>query len=158
VARPQASRRDLDDLKHRLTHWLARHLPAAADPRIATLDVPASNGMSSETVLFDATWRVDGAARTESFVARVAPDPSAVPVFPTYDLDRQFRVVRLVGETSSVPVPRVFWSEPDAGPLGAPPHPGSDLASWTTMWPARRQRPRQASSATVVERTMSPPS
>ena len=120
VARPQASRRDPDELKQRLECWLARHLPAAAAPRIATLDVPASNGMSSETVLFDASWQEDGTAQTASLVARVAPDPSAVPVFPTYDLDRQFQVVRLVGETSSVPVPRVYWSEPDAGPLGAP--------------------------------------
>src|SRR2546429_834837 len=44
-------------------------------------------------------------------VARLAPDPSAVPVFPTYDLIRQARTIALVAEKSSVPVPRIYWSE-----------------------------------------------
>ena len=120
VARPQASRLDPAALQQRLERWMARQLPAGAAPHIAALDVPASNGMSSETVLFDATWVEAGVTQTAALVARVAPDPSTVPVFPTYDLDRQFQVVRLVGATSSVPVPRVYWSEPDAAALGAP--------------------------------------
>jgi aminoglycoside phosphotransferase (APT) family kinase protein len=120
TARPQASRRDLAELKHRLESWLARQLPAGAEPRVSALEVPASNGMSSETVLFGATWREGDSARAESLVARVAPEASTVPVFPVYDLDRQFQVMRLVAATTSVPVPHVYWSEPDSAPLGAP--------------------------------------
>jgi aminoglycoside phosphotransferase (APT) family kinase protein len=120
VARPPASRRDLADMQHRLESWLARQLPAGAEPRVSALEVPAANGMSSETVLFDAAWREGEAARAESLVARVAPEASSVPVFRTYDLDRQFRVMRQVAATSSVPVPRGYWSEPDSGPLGTP--------------------------------------
>jgi aminoglycoside phosphotransferase (APT) family kinase protein len=76
--------------------------------------------MSSETLLFDATWHEGDAVRSESLVARVAPEPSAVPVFPVYDLDRQFRVMGLVAAHTAVPVPRVWWSEPDREPLGQP--------------------------------------
>ncbi len=76
--------------------------------------------MSSETVLFDATWNESGRGGTRSLVARLAPEDSAVPVFPRYDLDRQARVIRLVGERTDVPVPRVRWFEPDPTPLGSP--------------------------------------
>ncbi|MEI4896514.1 hypothetical protein Q8G71_35050, partial [Klebsiella pneumoniae] len=76
--------------------------------------------MSSETLLFGATWREGNGTRSEPLVARVAPDASAVPVFRSYDMDRQFQVMRLVAAHSSVPVPRTYWSEPDGAPLGAP--------------------------------------
>jgi aminoglycoside phosphotransferase (APT) family kinase protein len=119
-ARPRTSTRDPGDLRARLERWLEEHLPRGAGPVVSELEIPASNGMSSETLLFVASWREGGAERTESLVARVAPDPSAVPVFPVYDMDRQFRVMQRVRELSTVPVPRVLWSEPDARPLGAP--------------------------------------
>lgn len=72
--------------------------------------------MSSETILFEADWK-DG---SERFVARVAPDPGDVTVFPSYDLERQFRLLKLVGELTSVPVPKVHWYEPDPSVIGSP--------------------------------------
>jgi len=120
VARPTTSRRDLGDLKQRLERWVARQLPAGAEPRVSALEMPASNGMSSDTVLFDLVWREAGDTRTEALVARVAPEPSAVPVFRVYDLDRQFQVMRLVAAKTPVPIPRLYWSEPDSAPLGVP--------------------------------------
>ena len=53
-------------------------------------------------------------------MARIAPDAADVPVFPSYDLDRQFRVIDDVGRLSPVPVPELYWSEPDAQHVGAP--------------------------------------
>jgi aminoglycoside phosphotransferase (APT) family kinase protein len=76
--------------------------------------------MSSETLVFDVRFHDAGAARSEAFVARLAPDPRDVPVFPRYDLEAQFRVMRLVGERSRVPVPRVRWLELDPAHLGSP--------------------------------------
>ena len=76
--------------------------------------------MSSETVLFDATWTTDGARVRHELVARIAPEPSSVPVFQHYDLDSQFRVMAKVRELSDVPVPEVHWLEEDPGPLAAP--------------------------------------
>jgi aminoglycoside phosphotransferase (APT) family kinase protein len=118
--RPQTSTRDLGELRDRLVAWLTRQLPPGADPRVSEFDVPDSNGLSSETVLFDLTWRDGDATRVDRLVARLAPMGSAVPVFPTYDLERQYRALEGVATLSSVPVPHVRWLELDAGPLGSP--------------------------------------
>jgi aminoglycoside phosphotransferase (APT) family kinase protein len=70
--------------------------------------------------LFDAAWHDDGKEHHERLVARIAPDRGDVPVFATYDLERQFRLIRLVGDLTAVPVPRTFWSEADPAAIGAP--------------------------------------
>jgi aminoglycoside phosphotransferase (APT) family kinase protein len=53
-------------------------------------------------------------------VARLAPDAADVPVFPSYNLEAQFRVMRLVGERSTVAVPPARWFEPDPSHIGTP--------------------------------------
>ncbi len=118
--RPQTSTRDLSDLHDRLVTWIEGRLPPGARPDVSAFDVPSSNGLSSETVLFDVTWHDAGTPRVDRLVARLAPAASAVPVFPSYDLERQYRVLEAVAARSSVPVPHVRWLELDAGPLGSP--------------------------------------
>jgi len=115
--RPQTSTRDRTELQRRLGAWLATVVEGAS---VSDLVVPESNGMSSETLLFEATWAEDGASITRGCAARLSPDPAAVPVFPVYDLERQFRVMRLVAERSSVPVPATLFFEPDESRIGAP--------------------------------------
>ena len=117
---PRTTTRTPQEIAARLESWMNDRLGEGADAKISDVDVPATNGLSSETVLFDAAWNEAGEAHAEALVARLAPESTAVPVFPVYDLERQFRVMQLVGELSSVPVPKVFWSEPDATPLGTP--------------------------------------
>jgi len=75
--------------------------------------------MSSETLLFDASWVDESGPQSAELVARVEPDPGDVPIFPKYDIGMQFRVMRLVAETSPVPVPRPRWLELDPRRLGA---------------------------------------
>ena len=53
-------------------------------------------------------------------VARIEPPATDYPVFTTYDLDMQFRVMRLVRDHTAVPVPETFWYEPDPAVLGGP--------------------------------------
>jgi aminoglycoside phosphotransferase (APT) family kinase protein len=118
--RPTTSTRSTEELRGRLEGWLAGVLPAGASPEVSAVAVPTSTGMSSETLLFEAAWDDGGTPKKESLVARMAPDPGAVPVFPVYDMGRQFETIRLVGELSDVPVPRVRWCEPDGAGLGAP--------------------------------------
>jgi aminoglycoside phosphotransferase (APT) family kinase protein len=113
------SSRDADETGRRLAAWLREVLPDGADPIVEQVTVPEANGMSSETLLFDATWTVDGERRTHALVARVAPDDADVPVFPSYDLELQFRVMQLVGERTEVPVPPVRWLELDPAAIGA---------------------------------------
>lgn len=117
VAVPRSSRNH-DEVRQRLEGWLATKLPAGAAPRIGTIGGSGGTGMSSDTMLFDVTWSDGGTPRSERLVARVAPLGDDVPVFRSYDLDKQFETIRLVGELSEVPVPRVRWYEDDPSLLG----------------------------------------
>ena len=108
------SSRDRDALRARVTEWLAGRV--GTEVAVGEVTSPEGSGMSSETLLFDATW--DGT--THALVARVEPDTADVPVFPTYDLELQYRVMELVGGQSAVPVPATRWYEADPSPLGAP--------------------------------------
>jgi aminoglycoside phosphotransferase (APT) family kinase protein len=118
--RPQTFTRDLEHTRSALEGWLAARRPDAASVHVSQLDIPATNGMSTETLLFDAVWVEDGTERTEPLVARVAPDPANVPVFRQYDLEGQFEIMRQVALQTTVPVPRVHWLERDPSVLGAP--------------------------------------
>lgn len=117
ASRPRTSTRDHAQLHLDLTAWLQQHLPGA---RISALSVPAGNGMSSETLLFDIDFQQNGAAQQLHCVARLPPDAASIPVFPVYDLHKQFHAMRIARERSAVPVPRMLWHEPDASWLGAP--------------------------------------
>ncbi|HET7531258.1 MAG TPA: phosphotransferase family protein [Mycobacteriales bacterium] len=115
------SSRDPETVRVAIESWLTTKLGVAARPRVSNVRGTEANGMSSDTVLFDATWQeVDGSTRDEALVARVAPDLGDVPVFPSYDMQSQFDVLRLAGELSGAPVPDTLWCEPDPGALGAP--------------------------------------
>ncbi|MEC4019117.1 phosphotransferase family protein [Streptomyces sp. H27-D2] len=115
--RPRTTTRDPDELARRLTDWLGARIPGAS---VSGASVPASNGMSSETLLFDIDHPDPAALPVRSCALRLAADPAAYAVFPAYDMVRQYRTMRCVAEHSDVPVPRVFWLEEDSGPLGAP--------------------------------------
>jgi aminoglycoside phosphotransferase (APT) family kinase protein len=116
--RPTTSTRDHSVLREQLQAWLRTKLDGA---EIHEFTVPATTGMSSETVLFDATWPDDTEIRrSDRFVLRLPPDPGSEPVFRVYDMPLQFNVMRLVGERTSAPVPPTLWLETDPTPLGAP--------------------------------------
>ncbi|WP_320671851.1 phosphotransferase family protein [Patulibacter defluvii] len=100
-----------------LTAWLGRVLPDAGEIEVTDLVVPQSSGLSNETILFDAGWTVAGERHQQRFVARVAP--AGEGVFRTYDLAKEFRILRALGEQPGVPVPRVWWLEEDPSVLGA---------------------------------------
>jgi aminoglycoside phosphotransferase (APT) family kinase protein len=116
----QRTSRDPDRLRDRLQAWLAGQLPHGSGASVTAFEATSANGMSSDTILFDATWTEAGHPHDERLVARIAPDTTDIPVFPSYDLDRQFRLLDLVATLTDVPVPRVWWSEPDEQRIGAP--------------------------------------
>lgn len=117
---PQRSSRDTEVVRSHLERWLAHRLGDACRPVVPEIGATTANGMSSDTILFRAEWTEGSRQRNEALVARVAPDVEDVPVFPTYDLARQFEVIRCVGELTSVPVPRTWWLETDARHIGSP--------------------------------------
>lgn len=103
-------RRDAEALRKGLEGW-ARSF-AGNRAVVADVRVPDS-GMANDTVMF----RLDGVA----LVARLAPAPdSPYPTFPSYDLDAQDRVIRLVSERTTVPVPKVVHLERSDEWLGVP--------------------------------------
>ncbi|CCK31540.1 phosphotransferase [Streptomyces davaonensis JCM 4913] len=112
--RPRTTTRDPEDIARRLTAWLGTRLPGA---KAVGVTVPESNGLSSETLLFDIEHPEPP---VRSCALRLAADPAAYTVFPVYDMPCQYRTMRLVAERTDVPVPRVLWLEEDPGPLGAP--------------------------------------
>jgi aminoglycoside phosphotransferase (APT) family kinase protein len=120
--------------------------------------------MSSETIILTGRWEEDGQAREEKWVARVAPTAEDVPVFTSYRMDHQFDVIRLVGEQTGVPVPRVRWLEPTGSVLGTqfflmdyvdgrvPPDvmPYTFGNNWFADAPAENQRELQDSTVEVI--------
>jgi aminoglycoside phosphotransferase (APT) family kinase protein len=120
AARPEESRRDPEQTRLGVQRWLGTVLPEGAEPTVDAVHVPERNGMSSETVLVDASWVVDGERRPQELVFRIAPDDSAVPVFADYDFPSQYRVMDEVRRVSDVPVPEVLWLEMDDRHIGAP--------------------------------------
>lgn len=116
----QRSSRDASTLPARLAEWLSTVLPEGADPVVTLHSGIDTNGMSSETLILDATWTEDGEARFGEYVARVAPAAEDLPVFPNYALQDQYDTMRIVGEQTDVPVPAVRWMEPTGEVLGTP--------------------------------------
>jgi len=120
VSRLQRSTRDTSALPEVMSRWLSTVLPGGAAPDVTVESGVDANGMSSETIILTARWTQDDKRTEQRFVTRVAPTDQDVPVFPSYRLDHQFEVIKLVGELTDVPVPRVRWLEPTGGVLGAP--------------------------------------
>jgi aminoglycoside phosphotransferase (APT) family kinase protein len=164
VERLQRSSRDVTTLPAVMSQWLSTVLPGGATPQINIESGIDSTGMSSETIIFTARWQQDGQQVTQKLVARVAPTAEDVQVFPTYRLDHQFDVIRMVGELTDVPVPKVRWIEPTGDVLGTPfflmDHvegqvppdvmPYTFGGNWFADAPAERQRELQDATVAVL--------
>ena len=113
-ARPSASQRDTEQLRVDFERWLRRRRPGAG---VAHATMPASNPMSSETIVVEAGW--DG--EPHRLVVRIAPHPTASPVFPHKDMRGQYLTLqRLRTQLHRPAVPPVLWCETDPSVLGAP--------------------------------------
>ncbi len=114
--------RDPAEVEAVLGRWLQGQLGEEASPEIIECTSPQGNGMSSETLLFTARWRdvATGEVGQHDLVARIEPPAGAYPVFTTYDLAMQYRVMQLVGEATRVPVPTMLFFEADPTFLGGP--------------------------------------
>ncbi|MBD0862479.1 phosphotransferase family protein [Gordonia sp. zg691] len=111
---------DLDEVGAKLADWLAQRLHTSQRPVVSNVRKPEHSGMSSISVLFDVVWSEGGEDKTAGLVARLAPEASAFPVFPGYDLDLQRAVMDLVGAQTDLPTPRVRWVENSPDVLGTP--------------------------------------
>lgn len=171
VSRLQHSSRDVSVLPSVLSRWLSTRMPGGVTPTVTVESGVESNGMSSETILLTGRWEADGSPVEQRWVARVAPTTEDVPVFPTYRMDHQFEVLRLVGELTDVPVPRVRWIDDEGAVLGTPfflmdhvsgvvppdvmPYTFGD--NWFADAPAQRRRELQDATVEVLAKLHSIP-
>lgn len=100
-----------------LLKWLRGKLPQATDLDVSDLKA-AEGGSSSETLFFDLAITEAGTSRRESLVLRI--QAAGYQVYQDPSVERQYRVMAMVGRESAAPVPRVLWYEGDASILGAP--------------------------------------
>jgi aminoglycoside phosphotransferase (APT) family kinase protein len=114
------SERDIPALTAALQQWLSAQPDVPGVPTVTGVRGPDSNGLSSTSVLFEVTWTGQGTDTVGSYVARLAPEDDAVPVFPRYDLATQYELISRVAAACSIPLPQLRWNVPDGGPLGTP--------------------------------------
>jgi aminoglycoside phosphotransferase (APT) family kinase protein len=171
ISRLEHSSRDLSTLPDLMSDWLSTVMPGGVRPEITVESGVDSNGMSSETIILTGRWDEGGQRREEKWVARVAPTAQDVPVFSSYRMDHQFDVIRLVGEQTDVPVPRVRWLEPTGSVLGTPfflmdyvegqvppdVMPYTFGNNWFADSPAERQRELQDNTVEVIAKIHSIP-
>ena len=116
---PEPFARDLESTRLRLAHWLGSKLPTASHINISELVKPGASGFSSDTLIFDLSYREGGETRSRKAVIRIEPDPAAFRVFPFYDVGTQFELMKALGEKSDVPVPQMLWRESESAILGS---------------------------------------
>ncbi|HLI54904.1 MAG TPA: phosphotransferase family protein [Acidimicrobiales bacterium] len=115
----QRSSRDAEKLRDGLRRSLAAHLPGT-DHEVRSVRGTSATGMSSETLIFEATWTEGRVRRREGLVARVAPSAEDAPVFPSYDMPGQFATIETVARLTEVPVPPPRWCDPGSELIGSP--------------------------------------
>jgi len=107
---------DVAELQPKLLAWLGQKMPQARNLSISGME-RAGSGFSNETWLFNLSWQEDEGPRSEGMVLRYTP--RSHPMFPEYDLSKQFRIMQCLQQTD-VPVAKVHWFEQDVNLLGVP--------------------------------------
>lgn len=102
----------------RLASWLPKALLVSAPVEVHDVQMPTASGMSSETVLFEATWNADGHPVRQGMVVRIPPSGNGL--FPDYDIAREGRVMAAMAEHSHAAVPAVLATELTGSVLGTP--------------------------------------
>lgn len=118
---PVSEGRDLELVRGRLQEWIAprwaERRGTASDVTVGTLTAPEGAGFSNETLLADLHYRdATGSEQIDPLIVRLQPD---YPVFPSYDLLRQYRIMELLSKTA-LPMPRMDFVELDRSVLGTP--------------------------------------
>jgi len=108
----------LDRAQQMLPGWFKKHLPMASEIYVSELQTPGA-GASNETYFVTLEYVLNGKYKSEELVIRWPP--SGFLVFPedSYDMARQYELLRCL-EATDIPTPPVFGLETDRDILGAP--------------------------------------
>jgi aminoglycoside phosphotransferase (APT) family kinase protein len=154
MAPQPAPRQVTRETREVLGEWLAGRLArqGCVGVRLGVLSQPDA-GYSGRTFFAEASWvAADGSRRDEELVVRVQSSDQQLFVAP--DALRQARIMSALAGRPGLPVPKIWFTEPDPHVLGAPFYvmgrvrgrvPG-DVPSWhrrgwtVELSPAQRQR------------------
>ena len=115
--RPTPLVEDIEGTRLKLAAWFSDK--TGIDIEVPELSIPEGTGMSNVTLLFDICWEEGGASKSEACVGRLQPETER-PVFPSYDLSLQYRIMETLGGQTDIPAPEVRGIELDASILGVP--------------------------------------
>ncbi len=116
---PDNAGRDPEVVAATLSRWLAGRLPDGARPVVSSVEAPAANGFSNETILCGATWTHAGREVERRLVFRVAPTRHLL--FLDAEFSTQYKVMRALSEGGTgVQLPPLGWYEEDPSWLGVP--------------------------------------
>src|SRR5260370_33732108 len=114
MAMPNA--RDIGRTRTEVGAWLAARL-GAGRVDVGAVSFP-KGGVSKETIFLTAQWQDAGETHTEELVLRIEPTSHQLFVQPGALF--QAAMMTALGEHDGTPVPRIWFTEPDASILGAP--------------------------------------
>jgi aminoglycoside phosphotransferase (APT) family kinase protein len=106
-----------ETLARELLHWTSEWLPERSGLRLDSVAAPPG-GQSSETWLVRASWSEGEVRHGARWVLRV--EQQANRIYQDSSVERQFRILELLGQAGGVPVPKVLRLERDASVIGAP--------------------------------------
>jgi len=112
-----SSDRDLTVAADRLRDWFARG-SARDDVQIHALDRISGGGYSGDLLMGQASWRIDGRKHDQGFVVRIEPTPD-YQLFLDTNFEAQYRVLDVLHDKSTVPVPATLGFEEDPEVLGS---------------------------------------
>ena len=116
IVAPQT--RDLDILAGSLSTYLGARITGSSNVRIMDLKYPLGAGMSHETILFDAEWTEGAAVHRRGLVVRIKPSSALVYLDDMFE--EQYRLLKLMHDSSDVRIAEPLWFEPSGELLGAP--------------------------------------
>jgi aminoglycoside phosphotransferase (APT) family kinase protein len=114
MSNPQA--KSDDRMNQALAPWLESQIPGATDMQIRNVIEP-KQGLTSDTILFDAVWQEGGRSHTRPLVARIQRDtvcPMLADVFFQHD------VMQAIAAHSEVAVAHIALAERDGRAQGQP--------------------------------------
>lgn len=115
---------DRSEYNDKLAGWFATHFGERSDVTVTDLDIPVSTGFSNETVMFTVNWTEGGSGHSERFVGRIEPaDGGMFPIQTaacTVSAELQHRIMTVVDEHSTAPIPPLLPYEADTSIMGRP--------------------------------------
>jgi len=106
---------DLGKAKKSIENWLAERHQTSEDISISSIET--LGGLSHELINFSYSWKENGQKKDRDLIIRL--DPVNYRKRKTSNLRREFELLSIMSDSTSVPVAKPYWYEADSSLLGA---------------------------------------